>query len=270
MLNLLNLLLQADRVKTIASRSLYGYLNHILKNVAEVRFLNYGYVPEQSVWLPLEPADEPDRIHIQLYHAVVSAIDLMGKVVVEVSCGRGGGATFIKRYLKPRVMLGVDWSARAIDFCRRHHRMEGLDFLCGDAQRLPFAKNSFDALINVEASHNYQPFGRFLAEVRRVLKPGGYFLYADFRQADTDAAWQDQLYRSGLEVVEEKDIRLDVLRGLEGNTARNLDLVRKHSPRLLSSFFNKFAGVKGSMVFEDLRTGKLCYRRFVLRKPVEV
>ena len=51
----------------------------------------------------------------------------------------------------------------------------------GNAESLPFADESFDAVINVEASHGYPDFPRFLAEVARVLRPGGHFLYADFR-----------------------------------------------------------------------------------------
>jgi ubiquinone/menaquinone biosynthesis C-methylase UbiE len=54
-----------------------------------------------------------------------------------------------------------------------------MDFVHGDAQSLPFADESFDVVINIEASHGYPDFPRFLAEVARVLRPGGRFLYAD-------------------------------------------------------------------------------------------
>jgi fatty-acid O-methyltransferase len=57
----------------------------------------------------------------------------------------------------------------------------GLDFVQGDAQNLHFPDQSFDAVINVEGSHIYPNFERFLGEVARVLRPGGHFLYADFR-----------------------------------------------------------------------------------------
>jgi ubiquinone/menaquinone biosynthesis C-methylase UbiE len=56
-----------------------------------------------------------------------------------------------------------------------------LDFVRGDAQNLHFPDQSFDAVINVEASHIYPNLERFLGEVARVLRPGGHFLYADFR-----------------------------------------------------------------------------------------
>jgi ubiquinone/menaquinone biosynthesis C-methylase UbiE len=49
----------------------------------------------------------------------------------------------------------------------------GLDFVHGDAESLPFSDGSFDAVINVEASHAYPRLTRFLEEVVRVLRPGG-------------------------------------------------------------------------------------------------
>ena len=51
--------------------------------------------------------------------------------------------------------------------------MTGLDFVHGDAESLPFSDGSFDAVINVEASHAYPRLTRFLEEVVRVLRPGG-------------------------------------------------------------------------------------------------
>ena len=55
-------------------------------------------------------------------------------------------------------------------------RAAGLDFVVGDAGRLPFSAAAFDAVINIEASHGYPAFPRFLAEVARVLRPGGPLL----------------------------------------------------------------------------------------------
>ncbi len=131
--------------------------------------------------LPLAASDEPNRFGIQLYHRVATQADLNGKQVLEVSCGHGGGASYLVRTLHPASYTGLDFNADGIAFCRKRHKLPGLDFVHGDAESLPFADQSFDAVINVEASHAYPRFPRFLAEVVRVLRPGGHFLYADFR-----------------------------------------------------------------------------------------
>jgi SAM-dependent methyltransferase len=49
----------------------------------------------------------------------------------------------------------------------------------GDAEALPFADAEFDAVLNIESSHNYPHLERFFAEAVRVLKPGGYLVHAD-------------------------------------------------------------------------------------------
>ena len=65
--------------------------------VADWRFMNYGFSDEESGQAPLalQPADEENRFAIQLYHHVASAADLNGLDVLEVGCGRGGGASFL-------------------------------------------------------------------------------------------------------------------------------------------------------------------------------
>lgn len=127
--------------------------------------------------LPLSESDEPNRYCIQLYHQTASQVDLTGKEVLEVSCGAGGGASYIARNLGPASYTGLDLNPASIDLCRAKHRLPGLQFVQGDAQNLPFPDESFDAVVNVEASHQYPDFRGFLAEVARVLRPGGHFLY---------------------------------------------------------------------------------------------
>ena len=138
-------------------------------------FFNCGYEEDPPMALPLEASDEPNRFFIQLYHRTATQVDLSGKRVLEVSCGHGGGASYLTRTLHPASYTGLDLNPAGIEFCQRRHNLPGLDFVHGDAENLPFADQSFDAVINVEASHRYPHFPRFLAEVARVLAPGRAF-----------------------------------------------------------------------------------------------
>jgi SAM-dependent methyltransferase len=155
----------------------------------DVVFFNFGYEEDPPMGLPLSPSDEPDRYCIQLYHVTASQTDLTGKRLLEVSCGAGGGASYIMRNLGPASYTGLDLNPASIDMCRERHRLRGLDFVRGNAQNLPFPDQTFDAVINVEASHQYPDFPRFLDEVARVLRPGGHFMYADSRRPPDVAAW---------------------------------------------------------------------------------
>ena len=246
-------------------RAWYEYLAGS-QRAPEWTFMNYGYAAPGAETLALAEADKPDRHWIQLYDHVAGAVDLRGCTVLEVGSGRGGGSSFIRRYKQTARMIGLDLSKNAVDFSRAMHRVDGLEFRIGDAENLPFEDSSFDAVINVESSHCYPSFDKFLSEVRRVLRPGGHFLYADFRERGNVANWRDTLRNGELALLREIDITPNVVAALDRDNDRKLDLIHRLIPRILRPSFFDFAAVRGSALFESFRSGKLVYMSFVLRK----
>lgn len=232
----------------------------------EVLFLNYAFETEPPLDLPLDPADEPHRACIQLYHHVATQVDLRGKHVLEVSCGHGGGASYLTRALQPARYTGLDLNPAGIRFCQQRHPVAGLDFVRGDAGNLPFATATFGAVLNIEASHCYPDFPRFLAEVARVLEPGGHFLYADFRFADGQAGWEQALAAAPLRLRRSRVINAEVRRGLDRNSARSQDLLARHLPKFLHALGRDFAGIRGSRIYTALQRNELSYRSYCFRK----
>jgi len=233
----------------------------------EVLFLNYAYEEEPPMGIALSPEEELNRACIQLYHHVASQAPLRGKNVLEVSCGHGGGAAYLTRALQPLHYTALDLNSAGIRFCRRRHPIAGLVFMQGDAEDLPFAPGTFDVVVNVEASHCYPHFPRFLAEVARVLRPGGHFLYADFRFSDRLAEWEAALVAAPLKILRRQNINAEVLRGMNQNSTRSLDLVERRLPRFLHSLGRDFAGTKGSRIYQALYEGELSYRSYCFEKP---
>jgi SAM-dependent methyltransferase len=181
----------------------------------DVVFLNAGYEEDPPMAIPLVAADEPKRYSIQLYHRVATQVDLKGKRVLEVGCGHGGGASYLMRTLHPASYTGLDLNPAGIAFCRERHNVPGLEFVQGDAENLPFPDQSFDAVINIESSHCYPRFPRFLAEVARVLRPGGHFLYTDLRADVHIAEWEAALADAPIRLLSHADIKMQVLRVLD-------------------------------------------------------
>jgi len=264
-MSLLERLLSIGPIRKAIWRFWYPFLTRRLRS-GEVLFLNYAFETDPPVSLPLLPEDEPNRACIQLYHHVATQTGLRGKDILEVSCGHGGGASWITRTLQPARYTGLDLNPTGIQFCRDRHQVPNLTFVQGDAQNLPFPDHSFDAVINVEASHCYPSFPAFLAEVARLLRPGGHFLYTDFRFRDDISAWETAIAAAPLTLIQTRDIRAEVLRGMELNAARNHALIRDRLPSFLHSLGRDFAGVPGSRVYTALQTQELAYRSWCLRK----
>ena len=253
-------------IKRLLWRWWYEFLAG-LHRTGDWSFMNYGYAAIPADPIVLDSADEANRYSVQLYHAVVNGVNLESRRVLEVGSGRGGGAAYIKRYQNPAAMVGVDFSAKAIALCNELYHIDGLSFVQGDAEDLPFDDGAFDVVINVESSHCYGSVDAFLAQVRRVLRPGGYFLYADFRDQEKLAAWRQQIGNSGLMPVSETDITANVVAALDADDERKTRLIHQLVPRLLLGAFKDFSGVKGSAIYKEFQTGVTPYLRFVLQKP---
>ena len=228
----------------------------------DVVFLNWGYEEDPPMGLALDPSDEPNRYCIQHYHHTATQADLSGKQVLEVSCGHGGGAAYLVRTLHPASYTGLDYNPDGIAFAQRRHNVPGLDFVHGDAESLPFPDESFDVVLNVEASHAYPHFDRFLSEMVRVLRPGGHFVYTDFRDRDEFSAWEAALAAIPMRMVSERVISAEVLRGLDNNSPRYQDLVGRPLPILLRPLGRRFAGLPGTLMYKELQRGRLSYRMY--------
>ena len=231
----------------------------------DVVFLNIGYEEDPPMALPLAECDEPNRFYIQLYHRMVTQADITEKQVLEVGCGHGGGASYLTRTLHPASYTGLDLNRAAITFCRKRHNVPGLDFVHGNAEKLPFPDQSFDAVINLESSAAYPHFSRFLAEVARVLRPGGHFLYADLRPRDGIAEWEAALANTPMRRLSQEVINAQVLRGLDKNRRRTLDLVNR-LPSGLRRIGREYSCTEGTAFYRAIQREKYLYRMYCLTK----
>jgi ubiquinone/menaquinone biosynthesis C-methylase UbiE len=96
-----------------------------------------------------------------------------GTRLLDVACGPGYvSEAAAERGAEP---VGVDLAEAMIELARR--RLSELEFVVGDAQRLPFADCSFDAVtMNFGILHLSQPI-RAIGEAHRVLAVGGRFAF---------------------------------------------------------------------------------------------
>lgn len=107
---------------------------------------------------------------------------------LDVGCGNGAAALLVADTFGVRV-VGVDVDHQQIALARTAagNRTDVL-FMTADASCLPFADRHFDIVATSKAMHHVPQWSAAIAEMRRVLKPQGYLLYADLK-APSWLAW---------------------------------------------------------------------------------
>lgn len=126
------------------------------------RFSRDGFTPP---WIIKE--------HEIRYDFVASYIS--GKDVVDCACG-SGESSYLFSLKEARYVLGVDCSNVAIDLAKDKFVRPNLDFVVGDAIRLPINDSTFDVFVSLETVEHIQADNIFISEVKRILKPGGLFI----------------------------------------------------------------------------------------------
>jgi ubiquinone/menaquinone biosynthesis C-methylase UbiE len=109
---------------------------------------------------------------------------------LEIGCGRGAGMEMILRQFEVAHVCGIDLDPLQIERARK--RLEGkfpgrVTLVQGDAERLPFASASFDAVFDFGALHHIPDWQAGIADIRRVLKPGRTFFFEEVTRAALNA-----------------------------------------------------------------------------------
>ena len=240
------------------------YYDRAADAVPQFTVLNYGFSsePENTVI----SANEPEFYCLRLYEHTVRDTPFAGRDVLEVSCGRGGGASFVSRTFEPQRYLGVDLSEENIKLATARAARKGLAFTTGNAEQLDLPDASFDVVINIEASHLYGDRTRFFAEALRVLRPGGTFCYTDGCWADDDCS--EDLIDAGFELLERREITSNVLHALRKDSARRAALFDAMRNRELREEYKHWGGVIGYRAYNRFEAGQTRYFSHRLRKPL--
>jgi SAM-dependent methyltransferase len=115
---------------------------------------------------------------------------LEGRDVLDIGCGDGVYALAAAR--AGAHVIGLDRSAAAVDAARAHAESEGLavDLQVGDAGALPFPADRFDVVLAVTVLCFAEDPARAIAEMARVLRPGGVLVLGELGKWSAWAAWR--------------------------------------------------------------------------------
>jgi SAM-dependent methyltransferase len=263
----------AKLVRRPLNNSFYTVTCRKLLPTELMTFLNFGYLADRGELSAEDGEDIVDRMSEGLYDRVVGDIDLRGKTVAEIGCGPGAGCAHLARAYAPGSIVGVDLNKEMVAWCRAHHEAPNLEFLQGDALDLPFASDSLDAIVNIESSHGYPSKPPFFAEVARVLRPGGRFLYADimlrFGKRHGPDVLSAHLKQVGLEIDSFADITQNVLAARDAvtNSPAFRSLLRERVSIVRRPVLEQGLCFTGSKLYKLMTSGRLCYGQWQASKP---
>jgi SAM-dependent methyltransferase len=161
-----------------------------------------------------------------------------GVRVLEIGCGLGtDGAQFAKAGAD---YTGVDLTEAAIDLARTRFEVSGLkgEFRVADAENLDFPNDSFDLVYSHGVLHHTPDTARAVAEIHRVLKPGGRAVVMLYHRGSYN-------YRVGIRILRRAGARLLKSEGglgiIHRLTGEPLESLREHAG-LLNASRNGYLG----------------------------
>lgn len=155
-----------------------------------------------------------------------------GLRVLEIGCGLGtDGAQFARAGAD---YTGIDLTEAAIELAQTRFEVSGLtgEFRVADAENLDFADNSFDLVYSHGVLHHTPDTARAIAEVHRVLKPGGRAVVMLYHRGSYN-------YRVGIRILRRAGASLlkseSGMRIIHRLTGEPIDSLREHAELLRSS-----------------------------------
>src|SRR5476651_1504542 len=106
------------------------------------------------------------------------------KLILDVATGTGDFAFEALSILKPDKIIGVDISQGMLDVAQqkinKRNAGDRFEVKLGDSEKLPFDANIFDAVTVAYGVRNFENLEKGLADIQRVLKPGGKAVVLEF------------------------------------------------------------------------------------------
>ena len=106
--------------------------------------------------------------------------------MLDMGCGTGRETAALQLHYPKASLAGLDLSEGMLAYARSHYLPEKGTWIQGDIEHMPFADNTFVLVFSSLAVQWCESLGNVLAEVYRVLKPGGWFLFSTLAEGSLD------------------------------------------------------------------------------------
>ncbi len=116
--------------------------------------------------------------HRRRFKEVGKLIDPVNGQVLDIGCADGMFSKVILDKTKAKKLIGLDVLKSSVSWANKHWASTGkMSFRVGDAHKLEFKKETFDAVFALEVLEHVHNPEKVLREIKRVLKPNGYGIF---------------------------------------------------------------------------------------------
>lgn len=137
-----------------------------MRNIAKEIYLEaYEHNSEKS-----ELSGDRLRMHYEIAKNYLTKKDK----VLDIACGEGWGSAILAQ--TARKVVGADISAEFIKQAKNRYNFTNLSFETHNALQTSFENESFDAVISMETIEHMEDDKRFLSEMHRIIRTGGFFI----------------------------------------------------------------------------------------------
>ena len=166
-----------------------------------------------------------------------------GERVLEIGAGIGTDLTQFAK--NGAIVTDLELAKGHMALARENFEVRGLkgEFVCGDAENMPFDDGSFDVVYSNGVIHHIPQTGQVVSEIFRVLKPGGKAIIMVYRENSLQY-WRI-IFETGLaqRMLEEWSMGEIMSRTVELSTSGARPLVKVYTSRQLRDLFKNFADV---------------------------
>ena len=161
----------------------------------------------------------------QYMHSLIEFSDLTANdVVLDIGCGTGELEYHLSNYIPCKNIFAVDISEKMVSIAKE--KMKEINcpatILVNNAMPLPFEDNKFDIVFTSMVMHHFndEEKKKVLHEIKRVLKPNGRYVSAEFCSRRNPLIWsvsyngilkEEHLIDAGFEVIKEEEYKLSIV-----------------------------------------------------------
>ena len=135
-------------------------------------------------------------------------------VILDAGCGQGKSFQYLYKTFAPQRLIGLDADPLSLQLSGQEAQRQGFDveLIGSDCAELDVPDASVDILFCHQTFHHLVQQDRALAEFYRVLKPGGYLLFAESTEAYIDTWVIRWLFRHPMHVQKSAAQYLEMIR----------------------------------------------------------